>query len=363
MRCIKVNLKKYPYNIIVGNQVMKSLGKEINKLKLGKDAYIITNAPVKNKYGRALDKALKQEGFNVRFRVVADTEKSKSIDTVSAVIRDIASFDKKKRIFIIAFGGGVIGDLAGFIASIYKRGIAYVQVPTTLLAQVDSSIGGKTAVDLREGKNLIGTFYQPRLVFSDVSLLKTLDLKQVRSGLAEVIKYAVIKDAGLFAYLKKNYKSVLALDSKALEFIIRRSSYIKAKIVERDEKEAKGIRTILNFGHTIGHALEAAGGYRKYGHGEAIALGMLVASDISLSLGLIRQGVNKKIEDLIKAVGLPAKIEGIALGDIIEAHYYDKKFIGRRNKLVLTSGIGRVKLVDNVPLGIIREAVGKRLAI
>lgn len=363
MRRIKVNLKKYPYNIIVGSRTMKFLGKEIGRLRLGKDAYIITNASIKNRYGRALDQALKEEGFATRFKVVADTEKSKSIETVSAVIKEIASFDKKKRIFIIAFGGGVIGDLAGFIASIYKRGTAYVQVPTTLLAQVDSSIGGKTAVDLREGKNLIGTFYQPRLVFSDASLLKTLDLRQVRAGLAEVIKYAVIKDAGLFAYLERNHKKILALKPGALEFIIRRSSYIKAKIVEQDEKEAKGIRTILNFGHTIGHALEAAGGYRRYSHGEAIALGMLAASDISLSLGLIREEVNKRIETLIKAVGLPVKIKGITLRDIIEAHYYDKKFIGSRNKLVLSGGIGKVKLADNVPLGIIREAVRKRLAI
>lgn len=363
MHCIKLNLKKRSYNIVVGNNIIKLLGKYLAKLNSGPDAYIITNASIKNKYGQFLNNALKQSGFNVRFKVVADTEKSKSIETASRVIKDIACFDKKKRIFIIAFGGGVIGDLSGFIASIYKRGTAYVQVPTTLLAQVDSSIGGKTAVDLIEGKNLLGTFYQPRLVFSDVGILKTLDLRQVRSGLAEVIKYAIIKEADLFSYLEKNYKDIIALKPGALEFIVRRSSYIKAKIVEQDEKEVRGLRTMLNFGHTIGHAVEAAAGYKRYSHGEAIALGMLVAGDISMKLGLINRKITKKIENLIKAVGLPTKIEGITLEDIINAHYHDKKFSGSRNRFVLIAGLGKVKIVENIPLKIIQEAIRKRLAI
>ncbi|MBU3958991.1 MAG: 3-dehydroquinate synthase [Candidatus Omnitrophica bacterium] len=357
MKTIRVRLKKSAYNIIVGAKIINRLAEFISRLGIGGDAYVITNAAIKNKYSRVLVKALKQSHFALRFKVVPATEKSKSIEMVSAVVKDITRYDRKKRIFIIAFGGGVIGDLAGFIASIYKRGIPYIQVPTTLLAQVDSSIGGKTAVDLIQGKNLLGTFYQPRLVLSDVNVLKTLDLRQVRSGLAEVIKYGIIKDRQLFAYLEKRYKDILAFKTGSLEFIVKRCSEIKAGIIRQDEREEKGIRTILNFGHTIGHAIEAAGGYKRYNHGEAIALGMLAASEISHKLGLIDKGTIKRIENLIRIVGLPTKIRGISIERIIKAHYRDKKFMGYKNRFVLIKGIGKTRIVENIPLVIIREAL------
>lgn len=360
MKLIKLNLKERSYNIIIGNNIINLLPKYIGKLNIGSDAYLITNASIKNKYGEIINKTLKQSGFSVRFKLVPDTEKSKSLYMVSSLIKDITDYDKKKRIFLIAFGGGVIGDLAGFAASIYKRGIAYIQVPTTLLAQVDSSIGGKTAVDIMQGKNLIGAFYQPRLVFSDVGFLKTLDLRQIGSGLAEVIKYALIKDPQLFAYLEKKYKDILALKQTALEYVVRRCSYIKAKIVQEDEKEEKGIRIILNFGHTLGHAIEAASAYKKYNHGEAIAVGMLIASDLSNKLGLISQEVSERIENLIKELGLPTKIQKVSIHDIIRAYYHDKKFIGAKNKFILIKDIGKTKIVENIPTGIIREVLKKR---
>jgi len=360
MKTIKLDLKKRSYNIIVGSNIMKFLGTHIAKLNIGRDAYIITNASIKNKYGKTLDKALKQSGFTTRFKLIPDTEESKSIGMASSVIEDIVCYDKKKRVFIIALGGGVIGDLAGFIASIYKRGTPYIQVPTTLLAQIDSGIGGKTAVDLIQGKNLIGAFYQPRLVFSDAGVLKTLGLKQLQSGLAEVIKYGIIKDPQLFVYLEKKYQDILSLKQPALGFIVRRCSLIKAKIVQQDEREEKGIRTILNFGHTLGHAIEAAGDYKGYNHGEAIALGMLVASDISRNLRLINHKIFQRIENLIKAVGLPTRIQKVSLKNIIEAHYRDKKFIGAKNRFVLIKGIGKTKVVENIPLGIIKENLKKR---
>jgi 3-dehydroquinate synthase len=229
-----------------------------------------------------------------------------------------------------------------------------------LLAQVDSSIGGKTGVDLSQGKNLVGAFYQPRLVFSDIEFLKTLNLKQLRSGLAEVIKYGIIKDLELFQYLERHHQDILFLRQLALEFIVRRCSYIKAKIIEQDEREEKLIRTILNFGHTMGHAIEAAGNFRKYNHGEAVSLGMLVASDISRSLGLINYEPCQRIENLIKAVGLPTKIKEVSLSDIINAHYRDKKFIGAKNRFVLIEGIGKTRIVDNIPLKIVRGALKNR---
>ncbi len=361
MHTIKVNLKKRSYNIIIGANILKSLGRHIAKLRIGSDAYIITNAYLKRKYGGKLNKALKKARLNLKFRLVPDSEKSKSIETVSSIIRDITRYDKKRRVFIIAFGGGVIGDLSGFAASVYKRGIPYIQVPTTILAQVDSGIGGKTAVDLSEGKNLVGAFYQPRLVYSDVSLLNTLSPRQVRSGLAEVIKYGIIKDPRLFAYLEKNLKQILALKPAALGFIIRRSSHIKAKIVEKDEREEKGLRTILNFGHTLGHAIEAACGYNGYNHGEAVSLGMLAAVAISKKLKVINNAASARIESLIKKAGLPVKIEKIPASRIIKSYYHDKKFSGGKNKFVLTAGLGKTKIAENIPLELIKEALTSRL--
>lgn len=360
MNIVKVNLKKRSYSIIIGSNVILGLGRYICELDIGNDAFVITNRFIKNKYGILLNNVLRKSGLGTKFRIIPDTEKSKSIEMASSVINDIMHYDKKRQIFILAFGGGVVGDLTGFIASIYKRGIPYIQVPTTLLAQVDSAIGGKTAIDLIQGKNLIGAFYQPRLVLSDIKILNTLSPRQLRSGLAEVTKYGVIKDAQLFNYLEKNYKDILDLKTTALDFIVTRCSFIKAKIVQLDEYEKKGLRTILNFGHTIGHAIEAAGGYKRYNHGEAIALGMLIANDISNKLGFLDDAVAKRIEDLIEISGLPCKIRGISIGDIIKAHYRDKKFIGPKNKFVLIKGIGQAIIKENIPIEIIKGVLKNR---
>ncbi len=364
MKTIPVNLKERSYNIIIGDNTLNSLGKIIATLDLGNDAYIITNSTIKNIYGKRLSRALSKSKFNFKFKLIPDTEKSKSLHSAYAIIQDLAEYALQKRIFIIAFGGGVIGDLSGFIASIYKRGAPYIQIATTLLAQVDSSIGGKTGVDLRQGKNLVGTFYQPKLVFSDVAMLKTLDLRQINNGLAEVIKYGIIKDEVLFNYLEKKYSAghsqkniIKKLD---FEFIVTRCSYIKAKIVEQDERENLGIRTILNFGHTIGHAIETAGGYKTYSHGEAVALGMLVASDISVMMGIAGRITQQRIEGIIKSVGLPVKINKVNLKGIIKAHYCDKKFSGAKNKFVLIEKIGKTKITESVPIRQINKALEKR---
>ncbi|MFH0762568.1 MAG: 3-dehydroquinate synthase [Candidatus Omnitrophota bacterium] len=358
MRIIKVNLQKRSYDIAVGSGITGGhLGRYLSRLNLGSDAYVITNALVKRRYAKTLQVPLKQAGFNVKFKLIPDTEKSKSIETLSLVLRGLAGYDRKKRIFIIAFGGGVVGDLAGFVASIYKRGVPLVQIPTTLLAQVDSAIGGKSAIDLSEGKNLVGAFYQPRLVFSDIKYLHSLKERELRCGVSEVIKYALIKDAGLFSYLEGGLKDILGLRPAALEHIVQRCSRIKAAIVSCDEKEEKGLRTILNFGHTAGHAIEAAGGYVKYSHGEAIALGMLAASIISREMGFIDASLYERIKSLIKSFRLPTSIERAPLKRIIAACYRDKKFIGSRSRLVLLEGIGRARVVEDVPFTIIKQAL------
>jgi len=361
MRVIKVKLAKRSYDIVVGRKVIRLLPGYVKKLKLGNSAYIITNPLVKHKCSRGLIKVLRGAGLSFKLKTIPDTEKSKSIAVFSSVIRDLAKFDLKKRTFIIALGGGVVGDLSGLVASIYKRGIPYVQIPTTLLAQVDSAIGGKTALDLQEGKNLVGAFYQPRLVLSDVELLKTLDSRQLRAGLAEIIKYGVIKDRLLFAYLKKEYRHILKSKEPALEYAVNVSSKIKAEIVQADEREEKGIRTALNFGHTFGHAIEAASGFKKYTHGEAVALGMLIALEISRNLGLIGKGLTLEVEGLIKKSGLPAQISGVSLKYILKAFHRDKKFTGAKNKLVLLAGLGRAKIVENVPLEIVEAAIRSRI--
>jgi len=361
MRMTKVRLKERSYAIIIGSQILKNLGSYIRKTDIGEDAYCISNAAIKSKYGNLLERALKKSGLSVRFALVADSEKSKSIQTAADILTDITGYDKKRSIFIVAFGGGVIGDLSGFVASIYKRGIPYIQVPTTLLAQVDSAIGGKTALDLARGKNLVGAFYQPRLVFSDVALLKSLDSRQMRSGLSEAIKYGIIKDRVLFDFLERRYKDILFGRQEALAYVVGRCSEIKAKIVSADERETKGLRTILNFGHTIGHAIEAASGYKGYNHAEAIALGMLVAAELSRRKGFIGGELVERIEVLISRVGLPTKIRKVPLAGIITAHYHDKKFVGKQNRFVLIKGIAKTAIVKNLPLAMIKGALESRM--
>jgi len=357
MEKIKVSLGKRSYEIIIGSGIINSLGQYLRKLNIGRDAFIITNSFLKAKYGKKLFNVLAAAGFNLHFKTIADTEKSKSIQTASEVIKDLAKFDCKKKVFIIAFGGGVVGDLTGFVASVYKRGTSYIQIPTTLLAQVDSAIGGKTAIDLDSGKNLVGAYYQPKLVFTDIDFLKSLSQEQLCSGMAEVIKYALIKDKKLFSYLKNKNKEIISGKVSSLEKIVCACSRIKARIASCDEKEVLGIRTILNFGHTIAHAIETAGGYRGYNHGQAVALGMIVALDLSNKLNLVDAQLLASVIDLIKLYGLPVKIKGICVKKIIKAHYHDKKFSGKENKFVLISGVGSAKIVCNIKLNLIKEAI------
>ncbi len=359
MKAIKVKLGKRSYDILIGENTLKNAGKLIKKLNIGTDAYIITNATINKLYGASLQKTLASAGINSKIKLIPDSEKSKSLELAYALIKDISLFAAKKKAFVIAFGGGVVGDLSGFVASIYKRGIAYVQIPTTLLAQVDSSIGGKTGVDLSAGKNLVGAFYQPRLVLADTGVLKSLKSEQLSSGLAEVIKYGLISDQKLFAFLENKSRDILAKKQPALEFIVAASAGIKAKVVSADEKEEKGLRITLNFGHTIGHAIETAGNYSKYSHGQAVALGMLAAAHISRSLGLIDEHLIKKIEAVTLKLHLPVKIKGLKLDRIIKAHYLDKKFVGTKNRFVLLQRIGKTKVVENIPLKTITCAIKK----
>ncbi|MEI7998720.1 MAG: 3-dehydroquinate synthase [Candidatus Omnitrophota bacterium] len=356
MTTVHLKIKDNGYPIVIGPGILKDIPRHLKRLSLGKDAVIISHPNIERLYGEKLSTTLIKAGYSVKILNVPEGEKSKSATYALRLIEDIAAYDINRKVFIIALGGGVVGDLAGFVASIYKRGIPYIQVPTTLLAQIDSSIGGKTAIDLKYGKNLVGAFYQPKAVFADTKVLSTLDLRQIRNGLAEAIKYGVIKDSILFSFLEKNYARILKNDDQALTFMVKRCAKIKADVVSLDERETKNIRTILNFGHTVGHAIEAAGGFR-YHHGEAVALGMRVAIRISVIKGILDVKAEERINALITSVGLPEKMHNIKISKIMDLMLHDKKFVAGRNRFVLSTKIGQVRIIENIPLPTILQAI------
>jgi len=261
-----------------------------------------------------------------------------------------------RKIFVICLGGGTVGDVGGFAASIYKRGVPYIQIPTTLLSVIDASIGGKTAIDLAEAKNILGTFYQPRAVFIDPNFLNTLEEKQIIDGIAEAIKYAVIKNEAFFNFLSENFREIISLKAPSVLKVIDTCVDIKAKIVEADEREKRGIRTILNFGHTFAHALEAASKYKKVSHGQAVSLGMLYAAYLSNKLGLCSMNELCQIRDLLKKFGLPVKCKYDPKA-IYKAMSYDKKNISGKFRLVLLQKIGRVKVVDGISKSLIAGTI------
>ncbi len=360
MRKIRVSLKKGNYEIIICNRARDGLGRLIRGLNIGQDAFIVTNRKVWKILGSRIAESLKAHAFSMHTEFIPDSEKAKSFSVWSDLIKKIVSYDKGKNIFLIALGGGVVGDIAGFTASVYKRGIPYVQTPTTLLAQVDSAIGGKTAIDLPCGKNLIGSFYQPRLVFSDISVLESLPRREIKNGLAEIVKYGVIKNRRLFEYIESECADFTCSD---WEYIVGECSSVKARIIEKDEYDREGIRMLLNFGHTIGHGIEAASEYtHRYHHGEAVALGMLLEAELGTALGYTTKDTLKRIENLLLRIGLPNKISGLRVDNIIKAIGYDKKFQGARTRMVIPETIGRGIIKEGIPLELIRKTIRKRLS-
>lgn len=361
MNPIIVHLKEHSYKILI-EENLKRLPIELRSLRLGGEAVVITNPNVGALYGKFIREVLKDSVLRLTVITVPDSEKAKSLQEAYRLLNLISSIDGKgKRIFLLALGGGVVGDLSGFVAAVYRRGIPYVQLPTTLLAQVDSSIGGKVAVDMPAGKNLIGTFYQPRLVYADTSFIRTLSQRDFLSGMAEVIKYGIIRDKALFDYLERNREAILRRDAAALSAIITKCAKIKAGIVSMDERETKSIRTILNFGHTVGHGIEAAIGYSgAYSHGEAVALGMLAASRISSRLGYLSRKNLFKIEEMIGNFGLPVNLKRkTIIHKIMKSVDYDKKFIHGVTRFILPVNIGRVTIKERIPEKIIHNELEK----
>jgi 3-dehydroquinate synthase len=361
MKKIKVDLEERSYFINIGKGIFSLSGKIIRSVSSSKACFIVSNRKIRTIYGRALKKSLENAGFNTMFFDVADSESSKSHAVWFRVMKSLAGFDKSKGSCLVALGGGVIGDLGGFTASTYRRGIDFVQIPTTLLAQVDAAIGGKVAIDMDFAKNLVGAFYQPKAVITDVEVLKTLPLRQIRNGLSEIIKYAVIFDEKLFSYIEKNIENILNMNINCLEYIVAKCSKLKAGVVSADEKEKKGYRSILNFGHTIGHAIESASSYSdSIHHGEAVAVGMLAAFDIAVSVGMADEPSAQRLENVLKSAGLPVKIKGAEPSRILSAALYDKKTINGIRRWILPESIGHAVVCSNVPGNIIRKAVLNR---
>jgi len=358
MRTVKVPLGDRSYSIKIGNGLLPKLGVECRRLKLETRCAVVTDRTVGPLYAKAALASLRQAGFApVEIRVPTG-ETAKSLRTIHACYDQLARHRIERSSFIVALGGGVVGDMAGFLAASYLRGIGFVQVPTTLLAQVDSSVGGKVGVNLKAGKNLVGAFYQPRLVLCDLDTLKTLPKRELRAGLAEVIKYGIIADAALFRRLERTLPGLLRLDAKGLAHVVDRSCQIKAKVVGQDEREG-GLRAILNYGHTIGHALEAISRYGKYLHGEAISIGQVAASKISRDVLGLGQAEVDRIEALFARAGLPTtvRLAKLQLARVFAAMKLDKKVSGGEVKFVLARKIGQVEFGIDVPKAIIKTAL------
>ncbi|OGW75776.1 MAG: 3-dehydroquinate synthase [Omnitrophica bacterium RBG_13_46_9] len=358
MKTVKLNLGPRSYNIYIGKGIIGELPSLIKLDAPSAPIFIVTNRKICNLYADKLENALKPFGKKILFYEVPDSEKAKSFPIYIRTIRRLARFARKTRPLVCAFGGGVIGDLAGFVASAYRRGVPYIQIPTTLLAQVDSAIGGKVAIDIKEAKNIVGNFYQPKIVMCDLQFLKTLPDKELRNGLVEIIKYGIIEDEGLFSFLEKNIDRILRLDTKSMEHIIFRSCAIKAKVVEKDELDTKGMRNMLNFGHTLGHAIEAASCYsRSITHGQAVAIGIIMASRIALEMNLIAKNDYEKICLFIQKISPERSLKNIKQKDILNALSYDKKFIYGENRFILPRKIGFVEIIDGIPRALIKKVV------
>ena len=341
---VTINLTNKKYPILIGDNLLEKSGQLINKhLKNTNDILVISDKNVFSLYGDKLIKSLEKEDFNVQSKVIGAGEKFKTLHIASNLYDSLLAHNLNKDTTIISLGGGVIGDITGFVAATFMRGINFVQIPTTLLSQVDSSIGGKVAVNHPKGKNLIGTFYQPSLVISDVSTLKTLSEKEFLSGMGEVIKHGFGFNHDYFNYINSNQENIINLNENVLINLIYGSCQIKKDIVEKDVKDNKGIRAKLNLGHTIGHALEKITNYNKYLHGEAVAIGLIYETKLAHRLGLIKDDLIEKIEKSLKSFSLPTDYGNeIEINEIFEAIKYDKKVKNGKVNFSLPAGMGRI---------------------
>ena len=373
---VRVKLGNNSYSIIIGNKILTGFAKTLKRrLHPGERIAVVTNPTVRrlnwfNPFCKRLDRA----GYKVGVvsvppeptpRREPDLEKFKSNRMAMYLYGEFLKNRLDRTSTVVAVGGGTTGDLASFAASTYMRGINLIHIPTTLVAQVDSSIGGKTAINLPQGKNLVGTFYQPRMVYIDIDILKTLPRREIRCGFAEIVKYGVIKDGSFFNYLEENIEAIKDIVnskdwSRHVHFLLKvitRCCQIKAWVVKTDERERKGLREILNYGHTVGHGIEAAGRYTGFRHGEAISIGMIAASQLAYMSGMIAEQDLTRQKRLLKAIGLPTAAGSLNIARITKAIMLDKKFRGKSLRFVLPERIGRVIVSDKVPFDLIKRVL------
>lgn len=352
---VRVDLGERSYDIVIGSKLVKKIGLRIKEFRPSKVA-IISNKTIFPLFRDSILMSLREHHIDPEILLIPDGEEYKDLLWTYHLHGELlkAKFDRSS--LLIALGGGVIGDITGFIASTYMRGIKFIQVPTTLLSQVDSSVGGKTGVNHPLGKNMIGTFYQPSLVMIDIDTMKTLPNKEFLSGMAEVIKYGIIADRAFFDYLKNNKDDILSFGDSIIK-VIKRSCEIKADVVSKDEQES-GLRAILNFGHTIGHAIETVTGYKKYLHGEAIAIGMCAASELAVKSDIFSEKETSEIRQLIQSYNLPSVIpDNLNASEILNAMEVDKKVTAGKIKFILPESIGKVRIEDDVDRQLIIDVI------
>jgi len=354
---VPVALGDRSYDILIQTGILSQIGKILQDAGCSGRVGIVTNPVVHKLYGRVVHRALTQAGFSPFLIMIPDGEKAKTVQWLSKILDALVAQHVERQDMILALGGGVTGDVAGFAASVYLRGIPFVQVPTTLVAQVDSSVGGKTGVNHSQGKNLIGAFYQPRMVLIDPCVLDTLSSRQWIAGLGEVIKYGMIADKHFFTFLEEHVEGLRIRAEDVIPHVIRRCCEIKAEVVAGDERES-GRRRILNYGHTVGHALESWGRYKKWIHGEAVGLGMVQEASMAQYLGICSKDVVEAQDDLIQRVGLPMTMPKMKFLDLWHAMQHDKKVIKGDIYCVLPQQIGEVCVVP-----LVRESIRKWFSV
>lgn len=353
--CVELGDRSYDIHIEAG--CLNSIGEALSPLfDVPSRCLIVTNEVVAPLYLKAVESSLESAGWQVECCILPDGEKYKNSESWMKVMDALMASKLSRNEPVIALGGGVVGDMTGFAASCYRRGIPFVQVPTTLLAQVDSSVGGKTAINHPHGKNMIGAFYQPRLVWIDPKVLKTLEARELRAGIAELIKYGLIRDASFFEYLESHVESLLELEADVVSEVILTSCRHKAEVVMADETE-QGMRALLNLGHTFGHAIESMTHYTEYLHGEAVALGTLMAARLSFMRGDSSGNLEPRIQQLYEATGLPTSIPPFSADAWLDAMGHDKKNIGSRIRYILLNDIGTAFIAEDVSDQKIRELI------
>lgn len=357
IQTVRVNLGERSYDIEIGAGNLPEAGQFLAERETVSHAVVITDENVEKPHAHQVAESLAEASATVDLVVIEPGEQSKSIDTATALWERLLQLGADRKSMVVAVGGGVIGDLAGFVAATYGRGIRFVQVPTTLLAQVDSSVGGKVGINLPEAKNMVGAFLQPRGVLIDTATLETLPDREYRSGLGEVVKYGVILDAPFFEYLEAHAAALVRRDHDVLREVVARCCRLKADVVEKDEREETGLRAVLNYGHTFAHAFEALTHYHQLLHGEAVAIGMLCASRLAEHLGRVDEAFTGRQHDLLAALRLPIELPRLNRDQILRAMMHDKKVEHGRLRFVLPTRMGHVELVGGIEPDDVRSAL------